>query len=134
MSARDNARKITQLLTDGRGWADLFRTITAGPSGQRADFLVGRVSYREWGTYEFEIIDPTDGGRAGFARMDGGRWSITEEAYDGALIWRGWASSLSVGVDALIWGDHVATGRHDARRISGGWITKDRKSAMSRAA
>lgn len=134
MSARDNGRKITKMLTAERGWADLYRTVTAGPSGQRADFRVGRVRYLDLGPYEFAIVDPTTAEVAGYARMDLGRWSITEETYDGSLVWRGWASSLSVGVDVLIWGEHAATGRHDARRISGGWITKDRRTATTRAA
>jgi hypothetical protein len=127
--ARDNASKITGLLEAGEGYADLYRTAIAGPSGQRSDILVGRVRFRQFGHDEFTIVDMADGGTAGFARMvhhdQGGRcWFITAEAWDGTLSGLGWASSLSIGCDVLINGEFAALGRHDSRRISSGWFAK----------
>jgi hypothetical protein len=117
--AQLNAKKIAAILEAGQGSADLYRTIVAGPSGQRADLCVGRVRYREFGPDEFEIRDHRDGELAGYARYyEPGSWSITEVTSDGTLSWVGHASSLSVGVDALFNGVHVATGNHDSRRVS----------------
>jgi hypothetical protein len=129
--AMDNASKIAKLLEDGVGgaYADLHRTITSGPSGQRSDLRIARVRYRESGPDEFTIVDLADGGTAGFARMvfhgvRGRCWYITEETYDGTLVGRGHASSLSVGCDVLINGEFAALGRHDHRRISSGWFLR----------
>jgi hypothetical protein len=127
--AGENARKIATILEAGEGYADLYRTIMAGPSGQRADLLVGRVRYRPDGPDEFEIIDMTSsvnrGDLAGYARRDRGAWSIT--AYDDhrGYRWLGYASSLSVGVDCVVNGEHAALGRHDSRRISSGSLRRE---------
>jgi hypothetical protein len=121
--ASDNARNIRALLDAGTGYADLYRTVEAGPSGQRTNLLVGRVRIPVDGPYDFAVIDLTTGARAGFALREFGRscpWSITAESRDGALSWLGRASSLAVGVDVLIWGEQAALGRHDRRRISSG--------------
>lgn len=137
--ALQNGRKIADIQRDGTGHADLYRTITAGPSGQRDDLLVGRVRYLPDGPDDFEIVDMTGvdrGSRAGYARYDStvGGWSIYDQQPDtGAVTWLGWASSPAVGVDVLINGAHAALGRHDSRRISPGWMTKDRDEAKRRA-
>ena len=123
-AADENGAKIQTLLTDGAGHADLYRTITTGPSGQRRDLLVGRIRFREFGPDEFAIIDEI-GETAGYARRSfGNGWSITRVDYDGGLQWIGYAAeSLALGVDVLMNGEHAATGRHDSRRISPGrWI------------
>jgi hypothetical protein len=125
---RDNGKKIGALLREetDRGWADLYRTCDAGPSGQRKALLVGAVRYMPSGSYEFRIIDRTGidrGSVAGYATRRPGspqEWTIWREEYDGAVRLHGYASSLSLGVDALIHGDFAATGRHDWRRRSGG--------------
>lgn len=126
--ASENARKIATILEAGEGHADLYRTIEAGPSGQRADLLVGRVRYLFDGPYEFEIIDMTSsvnrGDLAGYARRDRGAWSVT--AYDDhhGCRWLGYASSLAVAVDCAVNGEHAALGRHDSRRISSGSLRR----------
>lgn len=122
---RANARKITALLIEGTGSADLYRKIAAGPSGQRVDLHVGRVVYRD-DDYEFSILEPRDGGRVGRARREvyaGGHWwSITnEDPYTGELEWIGYAGTLSAGVDWCVNGLVAASagrGRIDAYRIS----------------
>ena len=122
---RDNATKIGGMLREeaGRDWADLYRTCEAGPSGQRARVCVGGVRHLPDGPYEFRIYGK-DGDRAGYATRrphDGPlEWTVWRVEYDGAIRLHGYASSLSIGVDALLNGDHAATGRHDSRRTSGG--------------
>jgi hypothetical protein len=133
--AADNAQKIRAVLDGEIPCADLYRTIEAGPSGQRADLLVGRVYFRPTGPDEVEVRDPRNGELAGFARREfGAGWSITEVKYDGEYCWLGFASSLSVGVDALFNGVSVATGRHDSRRVSSGWVRRSITEAMEAAA
>lgn len=120
--ARHNAAKITALYTDGVGRADLYRTITAGPSGQRAQKHVARVRPDVAGIDHFVIVDPATGDVAGTTRysIDHDVWEIYNRDYDGGTQWIGRASSLSLGCDVLINGTHAATGQHDARRVSGG--------------
>jgi hypothetical protein len=127
--AQENGPRIRSVLAAGRGHVDLYRTITAGPSGQRSDLLVGRVQYLEHGPDEFAIVDVTSphnwGETAGYARRTPyGEWSITETLHNGQTRWLGYASTLSVGVDALFNGRHAALGRHDAQRISRGYLRK----------
>lgn len=133
--AQGNARNITKILEDRAGHADLYRTIEAGPSGQRRDLLIARVAYAELGSWEIEIIamsGPDRGETIGYARRadlfemnrhPGAEWSVhAYDDYDGYR-WLGYANSLALGCDVLINGVHAATGRHDSRRISGGtWI------------
>jgi hypothetical protein len=122
---RDNATKIGALLREEAGdryWADLYRTCDAGPSGQRRAVCVGRVRYLPDGPYEFRIY-ARDGDCAGHATRRPGtplEWTVWREEYDGTIRLHGYASSLSIGVDALINGEHAATGRHDCQRRSGG--------------
>ena len=122
---RDNGAKVTAMLREeaDRYWADLYRTCDAGPSGQRAHTRVGRVAFRPDGPYEFRIV-ADDGEHAGYATRrphDGPlEWTVwSENEFDGIRL-HGYASSLSIGVDALLNGDHAATGRHDGQRRSGG--------------
>lgn len=120
---RHNGTKIDHLLQTGAGFADLYRTVTAGPSGQRTRLHVARIwaiSLDTFGPDDFRIIDPTSGDTAGFARRDPAHgWSITRQDYAGELRWIGYApESLAAGCDVLINGVHAATGRHDSRRIS----------------
>ncbi len=118
---RANGRKIMRVLTDG-GYADLFRKITAGPSGQTHNLHVARIRATPYGPFEVAISDPSDGIRAGYADRtvhDGAWWwSITAETYDRGWRWLGYAETLSAGADFLINGLSVATGRHDSRRLS----------------
>jgi hypothetical protein len=118
---RTNGRKIAALLAAGEGHADLYRQILAGPSGQRHNLHVARVSYVPYGSWDVSISDPRTGERAGFgARVihDGAWWwSITAETHDGWK-WMGYAETLSAGADWLIHGLYAATGRHDSRRLS----------------
>jgi hypothetical protein len=121
---RANGRKITALLQAEAGYADLYRKIFAGPSGQRANLHVGRVWYRPTGNEEFTIVDPREGDSVGYARRatyDGtfGWWSITRyDSYTGDTEWMGYAETLSAGVDWCVRDLHAATGRHDSRRVS----------------
>jgi hypothetical protein len=125
--ARDNASKITRILTDRAGWADLYRTVTAGPSGQRADMLVARVRYTWDGPYEVQVFTPRERNEAGYAARDSwshpGMWVVWEDNGGDGIRLLGWASSLPLGTDVLVHGTHAATGRHDSQRVSPGtWI------------
>ena len=134
--AQQNGEKIERLLIEQAGGADLYRTIEAGPSGQRKDLLIARVRYDWTGQYEVAIVSVSPdsfGEVTGYARRadifeqarhPGAEWSITSYFDDyGEHRWIGYASSLALGCDVLINGVHTATGRHDSRRISGGkWI------------
>jgi hypothetical protein len=130
--AMDNASKITKLREDGKNgeYADLYRTIVSGPSGQRADLRIARIRYREFGPDEFTIVDIAgDCGTAGYARevyhpKHGRCWYLMAEDWDGTLRSLGHASSLSIGCDVLINGEFAAVGRHDHRRISSGWFRR----------
>lgn len=118
---RANGRKVAAILAAEDGHADLFRTVEAGPSGQRARLHVGRVRVLPYGPYELAVIDPRTAHTVGYARYDAGNgWSITADLDGDGLAWWGYApESLAVGVDALVNGEHAATGRHDSRRIDG---------------
>lgn len=136
--AQQNGSKIERLLVGQAGAADLYRTVEAGPSGQRADSLIARVRYVAEGPYEVAIVNvtpgsPDRGSVVGYARRadifeqarhPGAEWSVTDYFGDWSEYrWIGYASSLALGCDVLLNGVHVATGRHDSRRISGGtWI------------
>lgn len=130
--AMDNASKIAKLIENGVNgeYADLYRTILSGPSGQRSDNKIARVRFREWGPDEFTIVDIRgDCGTAGYARQvlhskRGRCWYITAEDFDGTLRGLGHASSLSIGCDVLINGEFAALGRGDFRRISSGWFLR----------
>jgi hypothetical protein len=125
VKANDNAAKICGLLEAGAGHADLYRTIEAGPSGQRADLRVGRIRYLPDGPDDFVVIDPSTADTVGYARRTSfGEWSMTSYNDHDGYRWVGYASSLSVGCDVLVFGEFAATGRHDARRISSGRIRK----------
>ena len=130
--ARGNARNIRKILEAREGSARLYRTITAGPSGQRSDLPVGKVRYTYENAAEVEIID-RDGSTAGYAsRTDifamsqrgRGTWTVWDyNDWDGRTL-LGWASTLSLGCDVVLNGVHAATGRHDHARLSGGtWQT-----------
>jgi hypothetical protein len=122
-----NGSKIRALLERSRDHdhADLYRTVVAGPRGQRSDVLVGRVVYRTDREHEFEIHDPREGTLVGYANRAGwDQWSITEYRENEGLYWLGYASSLAVGCDVLINGMHVALDQHTSRRISRGSIRK----------
>jgi hypothetical protein len=121
--ARDNAQKIAALMDAATGHADLFRTVEYGPSGQRGSVHVGRIRPCQGGPYDFAVFNLATGSRAGFALREFGSplpWCITAESWDGGLSFLGRASSLAVGCDVLIWGEHAAPGQHDYRRISSG--------------
>lgn len=120
-----NAAKIREILVARAGSADLYRTAVAGPSGQRAQVHVGRVAYTWQGRYEIQVITPS-GIEAGYAARTHdrrGEWTVwSDEESDGVHL-AGWASSLAIAADVLVNGVHVATGRHDSRRTSGGtWV------------
>lgn len=128
--ARANWNKVNTLLeagelADGMG-ADLYRTVIAGPSGQRADVCVGRIIYRAEGPYEFEILTPDTHLTAGYVarRHDRrGNWTVWEDEYEGSIWLKGWSASVAIAADVLVNGAHVALGRHDSGRISqGGWV------------
>ena len=124
--ARDNARNLTRVLVDRAGSCDLYRTVQAGPSGQRAQVHVARVTYIWDGAYEVQIFTPA-GGEAGYAARDNwkraGMWTVWEDRGGDGVRLAGWASTLSLGCDVLVNGTHVALGRHDSQRVSAGkWI------------
>lgn len=133
--ARQNGARIRKILIAEDGSADLYRTITAGPSSQRADKRVARVRYNSSDEYwagveqygEIRIINPDGWETAGFAdrRIHDGcqMWAIYADLdSDGIRFW-GYAETLSLGCDVLINGEYAALKNHDSRRISGGkWI------------
>src|SRR4051794_30941879 len=129
----DNGRKITAMLTEqtGRTQAYLYRTATAGPSGQRRPVCVGGIRWVPDGPYEFRISMPESGLTVGYATRRSGTpqlWTIWRMDYDRGIWLHGYTSVLSLGVDVLINGAHAATGRHDSHRTSGGvWQAYERK-------
>lgn len=131
--AQDNARSIARVLSDRDGYADLYRTAVAGPSGQRKDVLIARVQYTYLGAWELEILSPPGsyepGSTAGYARRidlftrdrhPGMEWVIYEYTENEGTHLLGYASSLASGADVLMNGVHAATGNHDSARISPG--------------
>jgi hypothetical protein len=127
MAATENARKITRILTDRCGAADLHRTCVAGPSGQRGTVCVGRVAYTQRGAFEVQVFTPREHNEAGYAARDSwhhaGMWVTWEDNGADGIRLIGWASSLSLAADVLVNGAHAATGRHDSQRTSPGkWI------------
>jgi hypothetical protein len=135
--AQGNAARIAYVLENRQGCADLYRTVTAGGSGQRADLLVARVRYTFRDPWELAVIDMTSrhnrGETAGYAartdpfsaaRHPGAVWTFWSwDDSSGESSLAGWASSLALGCDVLVNGVRAATGRHDFRRISGGrWL------------
>ena len=142
--AQDNARSITRVL-ENRGYADLYRTAVAGPSGQRKDVLIARVQYIEMGAWELEILSPPSslepGSTAGYAsridpfardRHPGMEWVIYEYIENEGTHLLGYASSLATGADVLFNGVHAATGRHDSARISPGrWESPGGNTVMT---
>lgn len=128
-------------MLEGRAdYADLYRTITAGPSGQRSDLHVARVRpSREYG-FDVQIVS-LDGPFAGEVAGYGTRtprngvlvWAIHEQPYNDRPRLRGWADTLSVGCDVLMYGRHAALDNHDHRRISRGhWEPYDADEAYRR--
>lgn len=121
---RRNGAKITALLQDEQGHADLLRTCHAGPSGQRMALCVGRIRYQQFGADEFRIIDPETGEAAGYARrsVHAGEWwwSVVDDSEYVGLHWVGYFESLATGLDVLFAGRHAALGRHDSARLSTG--------------
>lgn len=124
--AQENARKITKILVDRAGYADLYRTVTAGPSGQRGTTCVGRVRYVELGAYEVQIFTPGEHNEAGFAARDNwkhpGMWAVWEDNGGDGIAFRGYASSLSLACDVLVNGEHAALRNHDSARTGGTWL------------
>lgn len=122
---KDNAGKI-KAITDGRmTHADLYRTAMAGPSGQRAPVLAGRVRHTpDNPSGEFRVVD-RNGQLAGWVtpvvRNGEQKYSVTSENYDGGTELLGWADSLAHAADVLTHGEAAAStgGTLDARRISG---------------
>ncbi len=124
-----NGKKIDALLVnrDGRDCADLYRTIIAGPSGQRSHLLVGRIVASPFGPDDFRIICPQTASTVGYARMTKHGWSVTRYVDSIGYVWLGYArDSLAAGVDAVVNGIHAATGRHDSRRVDGAVFHRNR--------
>ena len=120
---RDNAEKVERLLDEddeGPDFADLYRKIEYGPSGQRKDHKVGRVRRLNSGPYDLAVVDPKTGDHVGFITRDGDEWTVTAEGPDGALSLKGRASTPAVAADVLVSDEHSAMGRHNSRRLDGG--------------
>ncbi len=126
-AAQDNGRKITELLVNRDGYADLYRTAVGGPSGQRKDVHVARIRYTYEYSAEVQIFTPGEHGSAGFAGRDNwkrpGMWVIWQDNGSDGITLAGWASSLSLGADVVVNGAHAALRNHDSARTSGGtWL------------
>jgi hypothetical protein len=125
--ARENAAKVHRILTAREGSAVLYRTINAGPSGQRAQHAVARVEYTYEGSFELAVWCPPRTScqcdepagylaRSWDGKLEWALWDLEEHGYRLA----GHANSPAVGADILINGEHAALGRHDSVRISRG--------------
>ncbi|HEX8108482.1 MAG TPA: hypothetical protein VF516_12200, partial [Kofleriaceae bacterium] len=124
---RDNGAKIKALEEGTLDHADLYRTATAGPSGQRSAVKVGRVRHTpDNPSGEFRITD-RDGQLAGWVsrtnRNGEIRYSATQENYDGGTELLGWADSLAHAADVLTNGETAASSskarNSSTARISG---------------
>jgi len=127
--AQGNAIELRRTLEDRVGEAVLYRTIVAGPSGQRADKAVARVAYTCEGAFELAVWCPPGSsscqceGPGGYLARSpvstySHAWTVWTDT-EGGIALAGWASSAAVGADVIINGVAEATGRHDHRRISG---------------
>lgn len=124
---KDNGAKIRAALDSSvRVPIDLYRTINAGPSGQRARKLIARFWYNPEGDHEFNIVDMSVGEKVGEARIEGAGdpplWSFTDVSpFDGTRKWMGYGVSLAAGADEMINGTFaVSHGNSDTRRLGGG--------------
>lgn len=124
---KDNAAKIKAIVDGRMGSADLYRTAVAGPSGQRAPVLAGRVRHTpDNPSGEFRVVD-RDGILAGWATstVHNGRqvFAVHSENYDGETRLEGWADTLSHAADVLTHGEMAASSssarNSDNARISG---------------
>jgi hypothetical protein len=129
--ARGNARKITKMLVDQAGSADLYRTIVGGPSGQRRDVHVAHVSYVGDSAlhyaFEVQIWTPRERNEAGFARRTsdtrkhpGMDWVFWEDNGNDGIALAGYATSLSLGADVLVRGASEAL-RYGVALSGGRW-------------
>jgi hypothetical protein len=130
--ARDNRAKVARILEARAGSAVLYRTRVAGPSGQRAQEAVARVSYTWESSWELAVSDLRTGETVGYlAREEWGRHAgtwVVHSHCDDCPDWElnrllGWAESPAAGADVLVNGEHAANGNHDSARVSrGGWV------------
>lgn len=115
---KDNGAKIRALDAAGDGSITLYRRHIAGPSGQTATTMVGRVRIGDEG---YEIVD-ANGDLAGLVTAvsapDGKLYyRTTYLGYDNRRETMGYATSLATAADAITNGAYAATGRHDTGRI-----------------
>lgn len=124
----DNGAKVRALIGGDLDSAVLYRRVIAGPSGQRRDVGVGRVSYVNSDRGEFKIVNPDGGEVAGYAtrttRNGKPAYVVHEEGPNGEVRLRGWADTLSVAADVLVNGEQTAIGRHATQRVSPGSFEK----------
>jgi hypothetical protein len=116
---KDNGAKIRALDAAGDGSITLYRRRAAGPSGQTATTMVGRVRIGEDG---YEIIDAygeLSGLVTAVSAPPDGRlyYRTTYLGYDGRRETMGYATSLATAADAITHGAYAATGRHDTGRV-----------------
>lgn len=123
---KDNGAKIKALQDGTLTSASLYRKVSAGPSGQRADVRMGTVRHTpDNPSGEFRISD-NDGNLRGWAtrtvRNGESVYSVHSENYDGEHRLEGWAGELSTAADVLINGEIGARSslNSDSRRISPG--------------
>lgn len=122
---KSNGAKIRALENGTITSAALYRKAAAGPSGQRTDLLVGRVSHTpDNPAGEFHISD-RDGNGAGWAsrtvRKGEPVYVFHSQGPEGEQRLEGWSDSLAIGADVLSNGHHQATGYGlDSTRTSGG--------------
>ncbi len=105
-AASQNGRKITSLLTNETGTADLYRTQRIGTASGtfHRDVFIGRVHYLQEGPYEFQVSNPESlyDPHAGFVVHRDGRWkALADEGSDG-LRSRGSHDTVTDAVQAII--------------------------------
>ncbi len=127
---KDNGAKINALLKTGQGHADLYRRVTAGPSGQTSNLHVGRLRPTHDGPYDFAVTDtrPNVSEHVGYLTRSNRNgqdvYSVHSVDHNGAIRLEGWTPSAAAGADMLVHGRYAAFGRHDSRRTSSATFTE----------
>lgn len=128
-TAQLNGANIQRILENREGSTLLYRTTVAGPSGQRRNTIVARVTYTYEPSWELLVTDPRTGEDVGYLARDNwgahaGMWVVHTYCADypdyelNRLL--GWADSPATGADVLVNGEYAANGNHDHARVSRG--------------
>jgi hypothetical protein len=123
--AQDNGPKLRRILENWEGTATLYRTVIAGPSGQRADMPAGTVTYCWDGRdMPFELSVTSGYETCGYmmrsvTRDHGEMWATYSYDDWNGYTFEGYATTAALAADVIVNGIHAATGRHDHARTDG---------------